>query len=68
MNPRYPNVHIRLHTRSPLALVSAVRLGLRRSRVDRNEIRRFTEEAMSSQDPADMRSVCASWAKIECPS
>lgn len=65
MSPRYPEVQIRLRTRNPFALISAVRQGLRRSRVDDGEIRRFTEEAMRSEEPNQMREVCAAWAAID---
>ena len=65
MMPRYPEIRIRLHSRNPFALVSAVRFALRRSRVDSREIERFTEEALCDEDPRHIEQVCASWAAIE---
>lgn len=65
MVPRYPDVQVRLHTENPFALVSAVRLALRRSQVGAGEIRRFTEEAFRSEEPSRMRDVCSSWATVE---
>jgi len=66
MTPRYPEVQIRrLHSRNPFALVSAVRQGLRQSRVDELEIDRFTEEALRHKEPHLMREVCSAWAAIE---
>lgn len=65
MTPRYPDVQVRLHTRNPFALVSAVRLGLRRSHVDGREIDRFTEEALEAREPDQMRDVCATWVAVE---
>jgi len=65
ISPRYPQIHVRLHTENPFALVSAVRQGLRGSRVDKGEIQRFTEEALRHEEPAKMRAVCAAWAAIE---
>jgi hypothetical protein len=65
MPPRYPEIHVRLHSSNPFALISAVRLALRRSRVHVGEIDRFTEEALSSEEPRHMRRVCADWAEVE---
>ena len=65
MAPRYPQIHVRLHSANPFALVSAVRLALRRSHVDAREIDRFTEEALTSEEPRRMRDVCSSWASVE---
>ena len=65
MTPRYPQIHVQLHSRNPFALVSAVRQALRRSRIDPGEIYRFTEEALQSEEPGKMRAVCADWAEIE---
>ncbi|HEX9733658.1 MAG TPA: hypothetical protein VGG06_16925 [Thermoanaerobaculia bacterium] len=68
MRPRYPDVRIRLHSRNPFALVSAVRQGLRRSHVDGREIDRFTEEALRVEEPQRMREICSAWAAIEIAS
>ncbi len=62
--PRYPEIRVRLHSSNPFALISAVRLALRRSRVQAGEIDRFTEEALSSEEPRHMRRVCADWAEV----
>ena len=64
MAPRYPDIHVKLHSRNPYALVSAIRLALRQARVDESEVRRFTEEAMESEEPRQMRQVCGSWADV----
>ena len=64
MSPRYPEIHVELRSRNPYALISAVRLALRRSRVDRGEIFRFTEEALAADEPRRMREVCPSWADV----
>lgn len=62
--PRYPEVHIELHTRHPLAWISAVRQGLRLSGVAGHEIHRFTEEAFEAS-PRKVEEVCTSWARVE---
>ena len=67
MAPRYPEIRVRLHSRNPFALVSAVRQALRQSHVDGREIDRFTEEALRDEEPNRMRRVCAAWAAIEPP-
>ena len=65
MAPRYPDIHIRLRSNNPFALVSAIRLALRRSHVDPGEILRFTEEALAEDEPQRMRQVCCDWAEVE---
>lgn len=72
MRPRYPNIRVRLRSRHPLAAVSAIRHALRRSGVERDEIRRFTDEALagaaasSAGENASGRisSVCTAWARV----
>ncbi len=64
MAPRYPDVHVSLRTQNPYALISAVRLALRRSQVARSEIDRFTEQALETEEPQRMREVCTDWAEV----
>lgn len=63
--PRYPDVRIRLRSRNPYALVSAVRQGLRLSSVEAAEIARFTEEAMTQDDAGSVHRVCQAWARLD---
>ncbi len=65
MAPRYPDIHVRLRSSNPFALISAVRLALRRSHVDQVEINRFTKEALDSDEPQQMRRVCEDWAEVK---
>ena len=65
MAPRYPDIHVRLRSNNPFALVSAVRLALRGSEVDQSEINRFTEEALETEEPKRMRQICSDWAEVE---
>jgi hypothetical protein len=65
MGPKYPQLQVQLHSSNPFALVSAVRLAMRRSRIDSAEIDRFTEEALRREEPRDIQAVCASWAAVE---
>ncbi len=66
MPPKYPDIEVRLHSRNPLALVSAVRSAMRVRRVDASEIDRFTDEAMSHQEePERVQDVCSEWARIK---
>ena len=65
MVPRYPQIHVRLHSDNPFALISAVRMALRKYRIDEGEIDRFTEEALRTEEPQEMRKVCTDWAAIE---
>ena len=64
MAPRYPEIHVRLRSRNPYALISAVRLALRQAHVGEAEVFRFTEEALENEEPRRMREVCDSWADV----
>ncbi len=64
MVPRYPEIHVRLRSRNPYALISAVRLALRQAQVDEAEVFRFTEEALETEEPQRMREVCGHWADV----
>ena len=64
ITPRYPDIQVALRSRNPFALVSAVRLALRRSGVEQGEILRFTEKALSVEQPERMREICSEWARI----
>jgi hypothetical protein len=65
MAPRYPQIHVCLHSDNPFALISAVRMALRKSRIEKGEIDRFTEEALRSDEPQRMRQVCSDWAEVQ---
>lgn len=65
--PRYPQIHVSIRSHNPLALVAAVRHELRRARVERAEIHRFTREALGSDDPRRLRSVCGAWVEVNAP-
>ena len=61
---RHPEIQVTLHSDNPLALVAAVREELRRARVDREEIRRFSDQAMSQPDPLGIRRICREWVEL----
>ncbi len=65
MHPRYPEIHVTVHSRNPCALIGAVRLALRRAGVDRDEIRTFSNEAFGSGDDDIVREVCGRWTNVE---
>jgi len=58
---RYPEIRVRLRTENALVLVSAVRHEMRRAGVPRDEILRFSSEALTVEDPAKMRRICGEW-------
>ncbi len=64
MAPRYPDIHVKLRSRNPYALISAVRLALRQAKIDESEVFRFTEEALENEEPRRIRAVCSSWADV----
>ncbi len=62
--PRYPDISVHVRSRNPLTLVAAVRQALREAHVERSEIRRFSSEALSSEDPGTRRRVCSEWVRV----
>ena len=62
--PRYPDIQVSLHSRNPLAMVSAVRTALRTAAIDSREIHRFSAEALAEDEPSRVRDVCAEWTSI----
>jgi len=47
-----------------MALVSKIRLELRRAGVDPNEIREFSSEALTLDDPEKIRRICGKWVEF----
>jgi len=56
---------VTLRSSNPYAVISAVRLALRQSRIDQAEVARFSDEAFATEEPRRMRAVCDSWADVE---
>jgi hypothetical protein len=65
--PLYPEIRISLRSRNRYALVSAIRLGLRRAGTPPAEIDRFSQEALSTQDPRGLEEICSRWVRLEQP-
>ena len=65
MGPFYPQVRVSLRTRNRFALVSAIRHGLRRAGTPHDEIERFSQEALSTQDSGQLHELCNRWVRIE---
>jgi hypothetical protein len=68
MGPLYPEIHVSLRSRNRFALVSAIRYGLRRAGTSPAEIDRFSQEALSTQDPHRFEELCSQWVRLEAPS
>ena len=66
MTPRYPELHVQVHSKNPFTLISAVRLSLRRSKVRKKEIDAFTESALERTEPKAVRDLCAQWVEVRC--
>ena len=66
--PFYPQVHVSVRSRNRFALVSAIRLGLRRAGTSPAEIERFSREALSSPDLRSFEEVCKQWVLLDRPS
>ena len=65
MEPRYPQIRVRVRSRNPLTLVAAIREELRRARAGDEEIRRFSRQALAGGEPARIREVCRNWAVVD---
>jgi hypothetical protein len=61
---RYPQIRVSLDSANPMALVSKIRLELRRAGVGRLEIQQFSGEALTLDDPEGIREVCSQWVGI----
>lgn len=68
MAPLYPEIHVSLRSRNRFALVSAIRHGLRQAGTSHAEIERFSQEALSTQDPRRFEELCRHWVRVERPS
>ena len=67
MGPMYPQIQISLRSRNPFALVSAIRYSLRRAGTSPAEIERFSQEALSTQDPRRLEELCSRWVRMDAP-
>lgn len=65
--PFYPEVRVSVRSRNRFALVSAIRLGLRRAGTSPAEIQRFSQEALSEQDARRFEEICQAWVRLERP-
>jgi hypothetical protein len=65
MGPLYPEIRVALRSRNRFALVSAIRQGLRRAGTPPAEIDRFSQEALSTQDPRVLVELCSRWVRLE---
>jgi hypothetical protein len=67
MGPLYPQVRVSLRSRNRYALVSAIRHGLRRAGTPAAEIERFSQEALTVQDPHGFEELCSRWVRMDRP-
>ena len=63
--PHYPEIQVSTASPNPLALVAMIRQALRRAQVGQKEIDRFTEQALSKDDPRWRRRVCRDWVQVQ---
>lgn len=65
MSPIYPEVRVSVRSSNRFALVSAIRYGLRRAGTPHSEIERFSQEALSTQDPHRLEEICQQWVLLD---
>jgi hypothetical protein len=63
--PLYPEVHVSVRSRNRFALVSAIRLELRRAGTSPVEIERFSQEALCEKDHRRFEEICHSWVRLD---
>jgi hypothetical protein len=63
--PLYPEVRVSLRSPNRFALVSAIRQELRRAGTPRAEIERFSQEALTTQDPRHFEEICSRWVRLD---
>lgn len=63
-NPQYPEIRVSTVSPNPMVLVAVVRQALRHAHVRQTEIDRFTEIALSHDDPDWRTSVCEDWVRV----
>lgn len=65
MGPLYPEIRVALRSRNRYALVSAIRLGLRKAGTPPEDIERFSREALSTQDSHRFEELCSQWVLMD---
>lgn len=65
-SPPSPPVEVSLRSSHPTAVISAVRVALRRAGFDREEVERFTRDAFASGD-GELERVVRAWAVVRAP-
>ena len=63
-DPLYPDIRVSTANPNPLVLVAVVRQAMRRAHLRQAEIDRFTEIALSHEDPDWRTSVCQDWVTV----
>lgn len=63
-DPQYPDIRVTTASPNPLVLVAVVRQAMRRAQIRQAEIDRFTEMALSHEDPDWRTSVCENWVRV----
>lgn len=63
--PRYPEIRVQIQSKNPFALVAAVREALRLAHIEQAEIKKFSDEAFSSDSTSRLRRVCDAWVRVE---
>ena len=58
---RYPELHVSIRSRNPLALVAAVREELRLAGAGHGAISRFTDQALARSDARHVQAVAERW-------
>lgn len=61
VNPRYPEIEVRVHSVHPMAVIGATRFAMRRAGVAKPEIRSFSDQAFTS---GDATRVCREWVSL----
>ncbi len=63
-SPQYPDIRVSTESSNPMVLVAQVRQALRHRDAPQSEIDRFTEQALSHDDPSWRTRVCENWVVV----
>ena len=64
LSPRYPELRVSIRSHNPLALVAAVREELRLAGAERDDIARFTDQALARRDERHVVAVARRWVGV----
>ena len=63
--PRYPKIHVCVRSHNRFVVVAAVRQEMRRAGVNRQQIERFSGQALACPSREALLEICGRWVAVE---